>query len=803
MLGDPAHPEHSGEALDEQEKVASVEVPQASPQNLARVQEVLQCIFEFYACQGTTALQEPRLTNTRFTRMAMDAALLDERLTPAKVDVTFSRVCGSSPHMLLTQFRDAMVRLAAIKYPSLPRTEAVMQLYQKHLATFQGTTKGVVAELDQAMLSLLGAARPALLVLYEGYFGAMGRQAVATGGTKGRTQKDARASLKQSSLAQSEAQNALAQCLSDFEVVPELVPKAAAFSVFREVAKTAIVPREVQMKVAPDEAGESGRFFTYSHFACSLAVTAQRAFASAGASSLVRLMQWMDASKGRVLFSQNFPGTAPKGCAISLKVLPEMERLPEDVQRDLGAVTLKQATGQEPAQSRQEGPAPAEEVGRPRRSRSVTSLTREPRAAAAPLPEWARLEIQKTFGHYASLGDPLNRSTLTSQKFGRFLRDCGLLAIEADGPVSFDFAPEGRRASVRRPSKKGQESATGRQGLARSNSAGALRRSSFGGRTGPRGSIGPGEGAASCLRRASFAVSSAQAAQANVQLPLRVFPVPPLTQVEVDLIFVQATRPVDTPERRKSMVQAGGGSKRLMTVDSFTKALSDVAAQCMAPEDVSGGLENFCRRVIVPLNGVLLRSRSEELVSALDLLDKPEVKRLMTDCSTGLNKLFSCYATEPTARRPHWNSDSVTRFAIDFDFLAEVSNLPLQRMFQDACQHTGNFRAAEEKMLVEGFPLFLLMLAKKTHTSQVCNAPEERVPILFQRINAIACTATQAPRFGLAKEQLLPLSREMPGPRRSFSATPGRSDRLEGSRRAEESGLSWDELLGPESFESF
>ena len=95
--------------------------------------------------------------------------------------------------------------------------------------------------------------------------------------------------------AQSEAQNALAQCLSDFEaraaadlfagytgswghlgpsasledliglsfsfrhryaevcslsfqVVPELVPKAAAFSVFREVAKTAIVPREVQKK---------------------------------------------------------------------------------------------------------------------------------------------------------------------------------------------------------------------------------------------------------------------------------------------------------------------------------------------------------------------------------------------------------------------------------------------------------------------------------------------------------------------------------------------------------------------------
>ncbi|CAE7940075.1 unnamed protein product [Symbiodinium necroappetens] len=106
----------------------------------------------------------------------MDAALLDERLTPAKVDVTFSRVCGSSPHMLLTQFRDAMVRLAAIKYPSVPRTEAVMQLYQKHLATFQGTTKGVVAELDQAMLSLLGAARRRALPAVSGVWDATQRK---------------------------------------------------------------------------------------------------------------------------------------------------------------------------------------------------------------------------------------------------------------------------------------------------------------------------------------------------------------------------------------------------------------------------------------------------------------------------------------------------------------------------------------------------------------------------------------------------------------------------------------------------
>jgi len=372
--------------------------------------------------------------------------------------------------------------------------------------------------------------------------------------------------------------------------------------------------------------------------------------------------------------------------------------------------------------------------------------------------------------------------------------------------VTFDFAPEGRRASVRRPSKLGADSpgATSRSpGLSRSSSTGSLgKRGSLPARTGPRGSLGPSDvGLTSSMRRASFAVSSTQAAQANVQLPLKVFPVPPLTQVEVDLMFVQATRPEDTPQRRKSVVQAGGGSKRMMTVESFTKALADVATQCMAPEDVSGSLENFCRRVIVPLNGVLLRSRSEDLVSALDLQDKPDVKRLLVECTSGLQKLFHCYATEPNSRRAQWNSESVTRFAIDFDFLAEVSNLPLQRMFQDACQHAGNFRAAgaEEKLPFDGFPLFLLMLSGKTHTSQVSATPEERVPILFQRINAIACTATQAPRFGLAKEQLLPVPQEKPATRRSVVAAPGRPERLEDGRRAE-AGLSWDELLGAETF---
>jgi len=401
------------------------------------------------------------------------------------------------------------------------------------------------------------------------------------------------------------------------------------------------------------------------------------------------------------------------------------------------------------------------------------------------LPDWARIEIQRTFGHYASLADPLNRTTLTSQKFGRFLRDCGLLSMEAQGAVSFNFVPEGRVRGSSKPRGSVDAMMGANPGrLQRSNSTGSLKRNSLPTR---RGS-GAGLDVSLESRRASFAVSNQ--AQSSSQLPLKVFPVPPLSQVEVDLIFVQATRPEDSQERRRSVVKAGGGSKRLMTVESFTKALVDVAMQVMAPEDVSNSLEDFCKRVIQPLNEVLLRSRSEDLLGVLNLKEKPQVKRLLEDCSSGLQKLFLCYAAEPTARRAHWNADSVTRFAIDFDFLGEVSNLPLQRMFQDACcQNSSNLRA-DEKLFQDGFPLFLLMLANKTHAGQACPVEQDRVPLLFQRINAIACTSTQAPRFGLAKEPLLPLPKEM-GTRRSSLQSLG----LEDSRRHEETGLSWDELL--------
>lgn len=73
--------------------------------------------------------------------------------------------------MSASQFRDAVVRLASIKFPSLSRTEAatsqrltvafaqaVMRIF-KNLKTFQGQTKDVFSQMDDTVLNLLGLAR--------------------------------------------------------------------------------------------------------------------------------------------------------------------------------------------------------------------------------------------------------------------------------------------------------------------------------------------------------------------------------------------------------------------------------------------------------------------------------------------------------------------------------------------------------------------------------------------------------------------------------------------------------------------
>ncbi|CAE8638959.1 unnamed protein product [Polarella glacialis] len=882
-------PENSfGQALADAEKLSDLSevaseiswcgaVTQADEQTqqLAQVQEVLKSIFEYYACQGTVALKEPRLTSAKFQRMAMDAVLVDEKLTTAKVDVAFHRVCGSSPHMLLPQFRDAMVRLAVQKFSDIPRTQAMLETYNVHLANFQGRlVSSAFSSLDAGTMAVLAAARPPLLTLYEGYFGgaeyrraacqrasvsfATSRSSVSVPKAQCKASArpaDAAAELRRSAAAQGESQAALIQVFTDFEVLPELSPKSTAFAVFREVARTPEVPLEVRQQVGCTEGGATTRCFTYCHFVVAVAVMAHRCFSDQGPAALIRLLEWMDASKGRVIFTAAFPGHAPPGSSVSLKLLVP-ERLPEDLSgllppelRRRGAAAGAGSSGRRGSERRASS-ASASKASDPggvtvsvsvsspavsahRRGSSASSFgisaALASAEAAAALPDSARRQLLQTFGHYAALGDPLNRTTLTSMKFNRFLRDSGLLSSEAQGPVSFGFAPDGRRRSLastpsasltqrRRSGSTGNlanlsvpnlgSSTSSRQGLNRSETVGAVRKSV----AGPRGSISGLDTAPQKRQSLSFTVSGARAicspGVSRTGLPRQVFADPPLTQVEGDLVFIQAVRAAEAvsstgDQRRGSTASSGSRARSHMSVEAFVRAIADVARRVMPPECVSGtqAVEDFCQRVIVPLNQLLMSSRSEVISQALELIADPNMSRLLSACKVGLEKIFQVYTADVQLRRPHWNSDSMSRFAADFDLLSEVSHLPLQRIFQDCSHHESctNAGAVDGEMSLDGLQLAILMIAQKTHTSQATSAPDERVAILFQRLNTMASagSAVFGPRFGLQSEPLLPLPKEsLDCTRKSLRGSVLGASRgsLAAKERESEAGLSWEAL---------
>lgn len=782
---------------------------------LAQVEEVLKAIFEYYG--STSTLQAPRMTSAKFCRFALDAVIVSEDLTHAKVDVTFHRVCGSSPHMNLEQFRDAIVRLAVLKFPEVPRQEAVLRLYHDHLSTFSGHAMSTLfTSISDGTMAVLASSRAALRILYEAYFAAELRRKTAVTSSDGKR-------AGRPAAGPSEAQAAFVQVLSDFEVLPELSPKSNAYSIFREVAKITDVPIDIRERIAPGEPPPPARIFCYEHFALALATMARRCFPDEDATALVRLLHWMDSSKGRILFAAQFPGQLAGG-ATSLRLAPE--RLPEE-QLNALPVELQGRVSSTLGQPRLSivSKSGSKNLGAPdsrRPSLSPADLS------SSSLPDWVRRLAQQTFCYYTSLGDPLNRTHLSSLKFGRFLRDCGLLPSEAVGPASFGFSPDSRLLSkalssgsstpaAARPPSAGRQrsSSSGRlsfvpEAVVRSGSTGALRRISVaqGSDAGSSGFYQRRESVSFSISPGKQAASSDGAASEERPLPLKVFPEPLLTQVDADLFYVQSVRQADlsgggsTPSgARKSVLQGGGNSRRHhMNFDGFCKALGMVARSCVQPECVnaSQALEDFAKMVLTPLSAILFEARGEDVDEAKELLRSPECARLFQKCQAGLEKVYLSYAVDAATKRPYWSGESIIRFAHDFDISSEVSHLPLQRIFQDCCDEDRHAGSAEGRLSYGGFELVLVMLSKKVHLNQDC-APLDCALALFHRINSAAHATSVGLRFGPQQEILLSIPKETLLRRATVIATTGARGSIVPARtdkgRKEGAQLSWMDLL--------
>jgi len=294
------------------------------------------------------------------------------------------------------------------------------------------------------------------------------------------------------------------------------------------------------------------------------------------------------------------------------------------------------------------------------------------------LPAWLEQLLQRLFAFYAGTDGTSAGAGLGLTRFRSFLRDAGLLRA-ADASAAM-------------------------QSLSQASGE-------------------PNSAPPSARRRSSIS-------RGGLQLPLQVFPEPPLTLVQADIMHV-------TARERQPVIRS------YMTLDAFCWSVADVAIYCQQRGFLEcGGTADeivvaFCERLMVPL-GEFLGLGEQGLRLALVL--REEAAPLFQQARAGLFATFAqrargVGAPEPY-RRGHWTLQALRRFATDLDLVAEMSHSALQRVFDTCVQHEAKEeRGMEGMMSFQGFKLAFIMIAQRVHNAPECSSME-RLALLMLRLGA-------------------------------------------------------------------
>jgi len=762
------------------------------PLTLAAIQHVLNAIFNYYAVVSGSS-EHKVITAARFNRLLLDAGVIDDkRLTPGKADLVFARICGHAAQpMAPEQFLDAVVQLARTKYPKMSCLHAISRLYCNHFATFSAAPddEAAVTNLDADTVDVLLEAKPGLQAVYKTYF----KDCIINRNAGGSTAMNNNIPLPPK--LQSLAQEAWVRVLTDFEVLPAFAGKAMVFAAFREAVQLRIVPEHTRLRLLGGSAGtDIGRLFTYVHFALALVSLSRRCFASNSAKSLVRLLQWMNDSKGSIL-------AATKGhTGMQLRILPQPlsaalaqePRPPHAVAED-----ASREPSVKPQSRRRSSSSVVEMI-----QRSISGSHDDPRStgvrrafsatrtgphmnsvsASVVLSEafsmlealkveelscspWAEQLVTQVFSHYAALSDPVGQEHLTPLQFSHFLRDAGLISSEVRrSQTFFDFVP----------AERVQEAQKHVMGARRSGSSGPVgtvapqpRRQS----RGPRRTSRAQDGATAEAPRSSLGDAAAAARQSG-DLPLRVLGQPPLTHVDADMIFIKAIQrgsigqepdqqqqqwdsssSTATTAGRRASGTGATSQRHKMTLPAFLLSVQTVALALLvsrdANEDGAGPqemLDALCRDLLQPLSRLLLGGIQQEVYEAAALIAHEE--SLMERIAPGLERIFLHYAAarslgskplqQSSLQQACWSAEDMARCVKDFGLASEVSQRPLQQIFRACIRHSRRWADGPDKeMKFCSFKLVIVVLAQRIHNS-LKHSPVDKFVLLMHRFNASA-----------------------------------------------------------------
>jgi hypothetical protein len=91
------------------------------------VEILLRKLFIMYASFGTRSNLN-YLRSSKFQKLAADAGIIDKNISTTKLDLIFASVNKRDPNMSFERFLEALVKIAEVKFGSLPSDAGVKKL---------------------------------------------------------------------------------------------------------------------------------------------------------------------------------------------------------------------------------------------------------------------------------------------------------------------------------------------------------------------------------------------------------------------------------------------------------------------------------------------------------------------------------------------------------------------------------------------------------------------------------------------------------------------------------------------------
>lgn len=225
-------------------------------------------------------------------------------------------------------------------------------------------------------------------------------------------------------------------------------------------------------------------------------------------------------------------------------------------------------------------------------------------------------------------------------------------------------------------------------------------------------------------------------------LPLRSFPAPPLSQVQADLMFVQAMN-APGKEDAEGRSTSSARSRNRLTQDGFAKLMLEIGARCMAECSAQAALASFVVEVLDPLLVILESTDKDNDVSAAaEVLEDPygggtPMPEVLDACKDGLDQLFKMYSRLDMKYGHHWTMQSLTKFSRQFRLGPEFTPRALQRVLSECTRLRPTSVCGSMKLNYDGYRLALIIVSQKFRANEG-GSTHDKVRRFLDHLNMIA-----------------------------------------------------------------